>query len=176
MQHLIDFIHEHTLDENVYLVVESTIGECELTWNRHRDGECWRLRPKATPGDGANAEGATDEAAAAEQGEGWTRVPRAELIERLRGLQVNMRGFEAELRAIVTTQIVFADMVLADARKALGRDAVRRAVLSHRDFVGELNAALQRLVPKAEVRDRMAVIHGDGHATKVRRGHLSLVT
>lgn len=163
MQHLIDFIHEHTLDEQVYLVLRVATGDLELNWNRRKDGHEWRVRPKPLVGQAASAAAA------------WQHVHKDLLVDHLRNRGASIKTLENELRAIVMTQIVFADMVLCDARKALGRDAVRRAVLSHRDFVGELNSALRRLTPRPTMRERLSIIPGEGKCTEARTGHLSLV-
>lgn len=162
MQHLLDFIHEHTVDEQLYLVAAARTGELELLWQRREDADHWQLRPR--------------------HGEdGWERVHRSELLEALAQRGVDMSAVERELNAMATTQIVFADMVLCDARRVLGRDTVRRAVLGHRDFVGELRAALERLTnaPESEstppARPSMMVIKGGGDQSEARTGHLSVV-
>ncbi|MDD9944432.1 MAG: hypothetical protein OXU20_25530 [Myxococcales bacterium] len=177
MQHLLDFIHEHTLDEQVYLVLSLRGVDTELLWERRRDGDEWRLRPKQINYDTPDGEPGDNRDLAS----GWCRVHKDVLVDHLRNHGANMQTLESELRALVMTQIVFADMVLCDARKALGRDVVRKAVLSHRDFVGELNSALRRLVPAAAAQKRikrrtpLAVIAGEGHCTEARSGHLSIV-
>ena len=160
MQHLLDFIHEHSLDEQLYLVAHVRDGDLELRWRRNIDQDYWQFRRKSTEFEAD-----------------WVRVHRQELLFFLRSQGANMEGLEAEFRAITVTQIVFADMVLTDARKVLGRDMVRQAVLSHRDFVGELRNALQRLSERtsAAPRPSVSIIKGGGMQTEARRGHLSLV-
>lgn len=163
MQHLLDFVHEHSLDEQLYLVAHLQDGDLELRWRRNTDQDYWQFRRK-----GAGAQVVEVD---------WVRVHRAELLFFLRSQGANMESLESELKAIAVTQIVFADMVLCDARKALGRDMVRQAVLSHRDFVGELRDALQRLSERTTGSNRpsVSIIKGGGLVTEARRGHLSLV-
>lgn len=158
MQHLLDFIHEHSLDEQLYLVAQGAGESIELRWRRLRSPEHWEARVKGSE-------------------EPWLPVHRSQLLDWLRARGMDMRPVESELQAVAVTQIVFADMVLCDARKVLGRDLVRRAVLSHRDFVGELRSALAKWTerPPSPERPSVSVIKGGGASTEVRRGHLSLV-
>lgn len=162
MQHLLDFVHEHTLDEQLYLVVRSRAGELELRWQRAHNPDCWEVRKKRSLINGP-----------------WESISRSELLTKLEARGTAMEQLESELRAVAVTQIVFADMVLCDARKALGRDLVRKAVLSHRDFVGELRSALSKWTTDVQVevqpRPSVSLIKGGGASTEARRGHLSLV-
>lgn len=163
MQHLLDFIHEHTIDEQVYLVAPTSAASLELMWKRRSDPEHWQVRAYRADGP-------------------WQSVPKAELLALLERRGADMAAVERELNAMAVTQIVFADMVLCDARKRLGRDKVREAVLGHRDFVKELRAALTKIQNEKErgpepppVRESMRVLAGSGEGCGERKGRLSLV-
>ena len=154
MQHLLDFIHEHTLDDQLYILADTPSGALELQWRRAESAEHWQIRPH--------------------RGEGpWDRIHRANLLHSLQARGADMRGVERELEQLVATQIAFADMVLCDAAEHLGREVVQRAVHGHRAFLGELRATVQQLT--APARPSMAVVHGGGEQTTTRAGHLRLV-
>lgn len=156
MQQLLDFIYEHALDERVFLLVLTRDGrQLELFWRRDDPRE-WLMRDKETGEE--------------------KRFARDLLLSELIGRGAHMGPLRQELDSIVTTQIVYADMLLTDAKRRLGRDRVQRAVLTHRDFVGQLGEAMrgiQRHKP-TPVRDPLRVVKGGGRRTSVRRGHLTL--
>jgi hypothetical protein len=154
MQHLLDFIHEHTLDEQLYIVAETPAGPLELQWRRLDSPEHWHIRPHRCEGP-------------------WDRIHRANLLPSLDARYANMPAIERELKLLVTTQIAFADLVLRDASEQLGRDLVQQAVLGHREFLGELRATVQQLT--ASARPSMAIVHGGGEQTTTRAGHLTLL-
>ena len=112
MQHLLDFVHEHTLEEQLYMVVDSRSGELELLWQRRHDAGSWQLRPHGS------------ELA-------FEAVARAELIDALRARGADLTQLERELRAVAMTQIAFADMLLRDANTSFGRDFVHAALVGH---------------------------------------------
>ena len=154
MQHLLDFIQEHTLEDQLYLVVQCPAGELELIWRRSETPQHWQLRPYRCEGP-------------------WELVPRAALIETLDERSADMVGVKRELHAILAAQIAFADMVLRDADRQLGVELVQRFVLGHRDFIAELEAVVDQLV--IHPRPSMVVVDGGGAQTTLRAGHLSLV-
>jgi hypothetical protein len=158
MQHLLDFVHEHTLEEHLYLVVDTASGELELLWQRRHDAESWQLRPHQSE---ASSES----------------VARSALLDTLRAKGANMERVERELRAIVMTQIAFADMLLRDANECLGRDVVESAVIGHQGFLGELKSAVTELVlrPAGQAKPRMEVLDGGGAQSESRSGHLRMV-
>ena len=154
MQHLLDFVHEHSLEQQLYLTALTPAGELELIWQR---GECegdWRVRPRGCEGPAE-------------------RVPRAELLRHLETRQADMPAIARELQALVAIQIVFADMLLRDATKLLGRDAVASTREAHREFVTLLVAAVRQLVEPA--RPNVQLISGEAAQSPLRTGHLSLV-
>ena len=153
MQHLLDFIHDHTLEEQLYLVVQTPAGELELLWQRCPGQDQWQIRPRLCEGP-------------------WERVSRAELLGSLTLRNVDMHGLERELSAMVMTQVAFADIVLRDAATGLGRDFVQQAVRGHEHFLDELQAALRRLIEPG--RPAM-VMHPGGGAQSSTRGRLTLV-
>lgn len=155
MQHLLDFIHDHTLEEQLYLVVQTPAGELELLWQRCPGQDNWQIRPRLCEGP-------------------WERVARAELLGSLERRNVDMAGLERELNAMAMTQVAFADIVLRDAAKQLGRDFVQQAVQGHEQFLNQLQAALQRLIGPARARPDM-VMHTGGGAQSATRGRLTLV-
>jgi hypothetical protein len=83
---------------------------------------------------------------------------------------------ERELRAIVMTQIAFADMLLRDANECLGRELVQTAVAGHREFLNELKSAVSELVIRpAQRRPSMQVLDGGGVQSETRSGHLRVL-
>lgn len=154
MQHLLDFIQEHTLEEQLYFVAERAGEELEVLWRRGERGDHWQLRPKRCEGP-------------------WELIPRDTLIEHLSARGVDMAGVKNELHSLLAIQIAFADMVLRDANQQLGRDVVERFVIGQQGFLDELHRAVEQLTIGA--RPSMVVVEGGGAQTTVREGHLSLV-
>jgi hypothetical protein len=154
MQHLLDFIHEHTLEEQLYFVAATPVGELELMWRRGLGENLWEVRPNKCEGP-------------------WQPVHCGDLLEHLEERGVDMQAVERELQAMVVTQLAFADVVLRDATQLLGRDVVQRAVHRHRDFMTELQGAIQRLASPG--RASMIVVPGGGDQTSAREGHLTVV-
>jgi hypothetical protein len=154
MQHLLDFIQEHTLEEQLYFVAPTASGELELSWRRTEAPEYWHLRPRWSEGP-------------------WELVRRRELIHQLESRGVDMAVVKGELNAMLAAQIAFADMVLRDANQQLGQSVVERYVLGHRDFIVELQAAIEQLTERSK--PSMVVVPGGGAQTESRAGHLSIV-
>lgn len=154
MQHLLDFITEHTLEHQLYFVVHGPAGALELRWRRSELPDHWQLRPYRREGP-------------------WEQVARHVLIEDLERRGADMVGVKRELHAMLAAQIAFADMVLRDADQQLGQELVQRFVLGQRDFIAELQAVVEQLV--IDPRPSMAVVDGGGAQTTLRAGHLSLV-
>lgn len=153
MQHLLDFIHEHTLEEQLYLVAPTPVGELELLWQRAPGKDYWQIRPRQCEGP-------------------YELVAREDLLGSLQRRGADMDSVERELNVMAMTQIAFADIVLRDATRALGRDFVDQALRGHAQFLDELQAALRRLIPPA--RPSM-VMHEGGGAQSTSRGRLTLV-
>ena len=157
MQHLLDFVHEHTLEEQLYLVVDTASGPLEMLWQRSHNAESWQLRP-------LKAEVA------------FENVARSALLDDLRARGVDMERVERELRAIVMTQIAFADMLLRDADACLGREVVQSAVMGHREFMSQLQSAVTELVIRpAQKKPSMKVLNGGGVQSETRSGHLRVI-
>ena len=154
MQHLLDFIQEHTLEEQLYFVAQRAGEELEVLWRRGERGDHWQIRPKCCEGP-------------------WELVPRNTLIEALSARGVDMAGVKNELHSLLAIQIAFADMVLRDANQQLGSDVVERFVIGQQGFLEELHRAVEQLTIGA--RPSMVVVEGGGAQTTVREGHLSLV-
>ena len=159
MQYLLDFAHDHTLEDQLYLVVATATGDLELLWERRNDPNSWQLGPYRS------------EVA-------WERVERSRLIDELSARKARMDRVEQELRAIVMTQIAFADMVLRDAEASLGRETVRKAVMGHQDFLNALQTTVADLVvrPAAPPKPPMQVLTGGGAQSECRSGHLRVVS
>ncbi len=153
MQHLLDFIQEHTLEEQLYFVVEGPAGELELLWKRGAVESHWQLRPRGSEGP-------------------WELIRRSELIQELESRDVDMAGLKRELNSVLAIQIAFADTVLRDANQHFGRELVQRFVRGHQGFLSELQAAIEQLT---ESRPSMTIVSGGGEQTDVRAGHLSVV-
>jgi hypothetical protein len=157
MQYLLDFIHDHTLEERLFFVIDSALGELELLWQRRVHADHWQVRPR-------NVEGPAE------------LVHRQHLLQLLAARSGDMAGIERELQSMVATQIAFADMVLADAHVALGREMVESALRGHHDFIGQLQTAIAQFVAPAPARPKMTVVPGGGLPSATRSGHLTVVT
>jgi hypothetical protein len=159
MQHLLDFVHEHTLEEQLYLVVATHAGELELFWQRRQNPEHWQVREHKSEA-------------------GYELVARAKLIDTLRAKGAIMERVERELRAIAMTQIAFADMLLRDAHATLGRDFVYAALRGHEELMNQLKSSITELVlkpAKSAAKARMQVLDGGGASSSTRSGHLRSV-
>jgi hypothetical protein len=154
MQHLLDFIHDHVVEEQLYLVVETPAGDLELMWQRSGIADVWQVRPIGCEGP-------------------WELVPRHDLLRSLEARAANMVDLERALHGLVATQIVFADLILRDAHKLLGDDAVRKALRSYREFVALLQASVCQLLEPA--RPSLVVVPGDAAHTPTRSGHLTVI-
>lgn len=158
MQYLLDFVHDHTLEDQLYLVVQTTTGELELLWQRRHDPNSWQLRVYKSEG-------------------AWERVQRSQLLDTLAARQTDLLRLERELRAIAMTQVAFADMVLRDARQVLGHETVRTAVMEHQDFMSELRATVAQLVVRpARPKPQLHVLSGGGAQSENRTGHLRVIS
>jgi hypothetical protein len=153
MQHLLDFIQEHTLEEQLYFVAPCPSGDFELQWRR-TEADHWQIRQIRVEAP-------------------WQRVHRSQLIYELESRDADMVGVKQELTAMLAAQIAFADMVLRDANEELGRDVVQRFVLGHQAFLTELKTAVEQLVVRP--RPKLVSVSGGGSQTSVRAGKLTLV-
>jgi hypothetical protein len=158
MQHLLDFIHEHTLEEQLYLVAPTPAGELELLWQRCPGQDNWQIRPRQCEGP-------------------YELIGRAELLGNLERRGVDMASVERELNVMAMTQIAFADLVLRDATRQLGAEFVDNAVRGHAQFLDELQAALRKLIEPA---GPSMVVHRGGAAPSATQApghqrHLTLV-
>jgi hypothetical protein len=154
MQHLLDFIHDHMVEEQLYLVVETPAGDLELIWHRNGDADHWEVRPSGIEAP-------------------WQRVPRRQLLPHLADRNANMVDLERELHGMVATQIVFADIILRDAHRLLGDGAVRDALHSYREFVVLLQASVRQLLEAT--RPSLVVVAGEADLTPTRSGHLTVI-
>lgn len=154
MQHLLDFIHEHNLEQQLYLVVETPEGALSLTWRRQADADGqWEVQS-------ACGEGAVE------------LVHYGDLLDHLEQREVDLTGLERELRAIVLTNIAVADVVLRDARQVLGNEAVQRRLFELRASASQLSAAHVQL---SEPRPMLTLIRGAASKSSPRTGQLTLV-
>ena len=113
MQHLLDFIQEHSLEERVHLAVPGEDGRLELTWRRSPGSDdLWHVC--------AEDEGRIEP------------VHFGDLLDHLELRGADMAALERELQAIVRIQVACADVVLREARQVLGHDVVRRVVAAPR--------------------------------------------
>lgn len=151
MQHLLDFIVEHSLETQLYFVAASPAGDLELLMKRSEHVDHWQVRPLRREGP-------------------LELVHRSQLIEHLEQRGANMEGVKRELHAMLAAQIAFADMVLRDANQELGPELVERFVAANQTFILQLKAAVEQLT-----RPAMQVVHGGGEQTTSRAGHLTIV-
>jgi hypothetical protein len=154
MQQVLDFIHDHTLEQQLFLIVTTPAGDLEVLWSRWDGFDHWHVKPHRCEGPAE-------------------LIQHARLLEHLRARDADMAALERELFAMAATQIAFADVVLRDAAHVLGHDVVRDMLAGHRDFMSELRAAVQKLIAKP--RPSMNVVQGGEAQTTLRNGHLSLV-
>lgn len=154
MQHLLDFIHENTLERHVYLVVASPEGDLELSWQHQpvADG-LWHVRPHRSQEPG-------------------TLIHYGDLLDFLESLGADMQALERELEALVITHVAFADGVLRQARQVLGAELVQQTLMDQRAFASQLQAAVTRMIQPVR---SMKVVPGGGAQTRARTGHLTLV-
>lgn len=155
MQHLLDFIHEHTLEEQLYCILGSPAGELELLWNRQRDAKHWQLRRHKS-----------DQA--------WEPIAREHLLHSLTARGADLVKLERELHAVASGQIALANMVLRSASELLGKDAVQSALSGHEEFARELTWTITQLTGPA--RPNMTLVQGGGVQSETRSGHLTLIT
>lgn len=154
MQHLLDFVHEHTLDEQLYCVLPTPSGDLALQWRRQVDTLGWELWPLKEKGP-------------------VEQVPRSQLLARLSARGANLELFERELRAIIAAQIVVAHHLLRDAKTLLGADIVQDILHGHELFASELSRTVASLT--APERPALQVVKGGGVRSDGRAGHLALV-
>ena len=154
MQHLLDFIHEHILDQQLYVVLPASEGDLELTFRRELgQDDLWQVRPLGSQ----------------EAGE---RIHYGDLLDALESRGADLEALQRELQVLIVNRIAFADMLLRQAKEVLGADTVRRTLADHRAFESQLRAAVERLLPSAPA---IAVLAGGGAQTATRTGHLKLV-
>jgi hypothetical protein len=158
MQYLLDFVLDHTLEDQLYLVLQAAEGELELLWQRRNDANTWQVRRYKSEAD-------------------FERVERSKLLEVLAARGADMTRVERELRAIALTQVAFADMLLRNANETLGRSVVRTAVMEHQDFLSELQSTVaQFIIPPAQSKPKMEVLSGGGAQSEARSGHLRVIS
>ena len=162
MQHLLDFVHEHTLEEQLYIVVEAQAGELELLWQRRHHPSSWQLRPHKSDAP-------------------YQMVERESLLHTLAERAADMERVETELRAIVMTQIAYANLLLHDARENLGQELLQAATIGHEEFSSELMGAVTELVIKParktqKPRAQLQLLPGGGIQSESRSGHLRVVS
>lgn len=153
MQHLLDFIHQHSLDQQLFLVVETPEGALSLTWQRSEEADgLWDVGP----------------ASGEEPGE---RVHYGDLLDHLEAREVDLDALERELRAIVLTHIAVADIVLRDAKQTLGPELVQQRLFELRASATKLSAA--RALEEAQ--PSLTLIQGEAVVPTARIGRLKLV-
>jgi hypothetical protein len=156
MQYLLDFVHDHALEEQLYCVLPSAAGELELTWRRPADADHWLVR-RTNTADPAR------------------RVSRVQLLGYLAERGADLEFFERELMVSVCAQVALAFQLLTDARRTLGTETVEAMLRGHQQFASELTAAVASLTaPKLKLVQGDAT-QGEPVAKGARSGHLALV-
>lgn len=154
MQHLLEFIHEHNLEQQLYLVVETPEEAIALTWRRQPGADDqWEVQS-------ATGEGEVE------------LVHYGDLLDHLEELEVDLVAVERELRAIVLTNIAVADVVLRDGRQVLGNEAVQRRLFELRASASQLSAAHAQLSERGPI---LTLIRGEAVLSSPRTGRLTLV-
>ena len=156
MQYLLDFVQDHMLGDQLRIRLGSAAGELELLHARGAaENTCWQVRATASCEPARN-------------------VPRAQLLDYLRALDVDMSALQSELHTLLATQVTFAEVVLRDAAQALGLQPTAAAREARRELLGILWLSLQELGPEPE-RPSLRVVNADAAETPARPGHLTLV-
>ena len=151
MQHLLDFVEDHMLADPLCLHVGSRLGELELLHRREpADKGVWQVRVTASC-------------------EPPRRVPRAQLLDCLEALGVDMLAFQNELHALLATQVTFAEMLLRDAARLLGTPPSAATREARRELLGILWLSLQELGPERPT-------SADKAESSTRSARLTLVT
>jgi hypothetical protein len=156
MQHLLDFIHEHSLEQQLYLTVEAPAGALALTWQRQAgEDDVWEVR-----------------ALAADSGEEVEHVHYGDLLDHLEERGADLSALASELRAIVLTYVAVADVVLSDARQLLGPVALQQRLYELRPSRNPSALAEARM---PEPRLSLTVVKGEAAEPSARTGKLQLV-
>jgi hypothetical protein len=154
MQHLLDFIHKNSLEQQLYLVVEAGTGPLSLTWQRQAEtDDLWEVQPVA--GD-----------------EPAEHVHSGDLLDHLEGREVDLADLERELRAVVLTHVAVADVVLRDAKQVLGPAVLQSSLFELRSTALKLSAAEGRV---RDARPSLTLIPGEAVESSARIGQLTLV-
>jgi hypothetical protein len=155
MKHLLDFVREHVLDEALYCVLPSAVGELSLQCRRDR-GEplCWEVRCVAVQGPGE-------------------LVPSSQLLDHLAARGADLRLFEREISAVIAAHIVVSHHLLQDAHALLGPELVQEVLQGHELFARELSRTLAPHI--APERPALKLVRGGGAQSDTRAGHLELV-
>ncbi|HEX5660821.1 MAG TPA: hypothetical protein VFX59_26690 [Polyangiales bacterium] len=123
MQHLLDFLYEHSFDKQLFCVLPARGGELQLTWRAA--APAWTIKH-------ANTE---------------QQIPRTELLAHLSTRGAELDVFERELQSLVAAHIVVAEHLLRAAREALGNEGIELALHGQRELTRELREALTPLLP-----------------------------
>jgi hypothetical protein len=149
MQHLLDFIHEHNFEQQLYLAVQTPEGSLRLTWQRQENlDDLWQV----SAADGGEPE----------------LVHCGDLLDHLEERGVDLAAFARELRGIVLTQLEVADILLRDAKQLLGPEVVQRRLFELRGSALKLSAA-------QDTRPSLTLLQGEAVAPSARTGKLTLV-
>jgi hypothetical protein len=126
MQHLLQFLYDHSFDKQLYCVVPSASGPLHRSW-RAASPQVWELRREGSQ--------------VAEQ------LPRASLLAHLRAQNADLTSFERELSSLIAAHVVVADQLLVAAHDALGSESVRAMLRGQEHFARELKRALTSALP-----------------------------
>jgi hypothetical protein len=156
MQYLLDFVQDHMVADQLCIRLGSAAGELELLHVRGAPAQaCWQVRATASY-------------------EPARKLPRAQLLEYLKSLSVDMIALQSELHALLATQVTFAEVVLRDAAELLGLQPPAAAREARRELLGILWLSLQELGPEPE-RPSLRAVNAETAETPARAGHLTLV-
>ena len=156
MQYLLDFVQDHMLGDQLRIYVGSAAGELELLHVRGAtEHACWQVRATASC-------------------EPARSVPRAQLLDCLKALAVDLNAFQTELHTLLATQVTFAEVVLRDAAQLLALQPTAAAREARRELLGILWLSLQELGPEPE-RPSLRAVNADAAEAPTRTGHLTLV-
>lgn len=134
VEKLIEFFESKCLEPKLYWRVragDEQAATFELEWHRDRKAK-WHLRPLA-PADG-------------DQEPPWQVFTTAELSATLEQHGIDQDNLRRQIESTTLQQVVFAKMMVDDARAFFGEDVVAEAVAETESFLGELRTVVKGLM------------------------------
>ena len=127
MKDLLTFVDDFVFEPQLYFRVNSLYhgDEFEVQW-RTTSQLKWRLRPLGH--------------------ESWTDVGTDGLVSLMNAHNLNLSEFELKLRSTLLQQVAYADSFVGRAKDIFGSDTVAEAIDANKEFISELQKAIQGLL------------------------------